>query len=279
MTCGTPSATTNRHQPSLHRTSLNRQPLSHGGLRCHVDEARPEIADDQAGHFAAHRGPADAVFSTPPTPQPPPNRQVLDTQFYHAKIKPVAAEWLAVWLQQQRTFGWPHEDLLRYLCPAGPDADLAARAADLPATDQKYLRLATQWLGVLLPHCLGKGNRVEFGLLTPDDIERSTDLRKTRLKMAVPFRGKDSPSEASEFAHPDITIGLTVLAYQYEGMREEDFKETMTHLYNTFVSQVTRSRNSAVMHLTPEVEVAGSNPAGVISRNRMPSQGLRRQGL
>ena len=32
--------------------------------------------------------------------------------------------------------------------------------------------------------------------------------------MAVPFLGKDVPSKSSEFAHPDITIGLTVMAYR-----------------------------------------------------------------
>ena len=35
--------------------------------------------------------------------------------------------------------------------------------------------------------------------------------------VAVPFIGKDVPSPASEFAHPDILIGLTILAYRIEG--------------------------------------------------------------
>ena len=34
--------------------------------------------------------------------------------------------------------------------------------------------------------------------------------------MAVPYVGKDVPSRSSEFAHPDVLIGLTVLAYRYE---------------------------------------------------------------
>jgi hypothetical protein len=32
--------------------------------------------------------------------------------------------------------------------------------------------------------------------------------------MAVPFVGKDVPSRASEFAHPDVLIGLTILAFR-----------------------------------------------------------------
>lgn len=35
----------------------------------------------------------------------------------------------------------------------------------------------------------------------------------------------DCPSRASEFAHCDVLIGLTVLAYRYEGLRECDFEE------------------------------------------------------
>lgn len=36
----------------------------------------------------------------------------------------------------------------------------------------------------------------------------------TFLPLAHSFLGKDVPSTASEFAHPDIIIGLTVLAYR-----------------------------------------------------------------
>jgi hypothetical protein len=38
---------------------------------------------------------------------------------------------------------------------------------------------------------------------------------RSRLKLGVPFVGKDVPSRSSEFAHPDVIIGLTVLAYRY----------------------------------------------------------------
>ena len=31
---------------------------------------------------------------------------------------------------------------------------------------------------------------------------------------AVPFVGKDVPSTRSEFAHPDVVIGCTILAYR-----------------------------------------------------------------
>jgi hypothetical protein len=37
---------------------------------------------------------------------------------------------------------------------------------------------------------------------------------RSRLKLGVPFVGKDVPSKSSEFAHPDVIIGLTVLAFR-----------------------------------------------------------------
>ena len=52
----------------------------------------------------------------------------------------------------------------------------------------------------------------------------------SRQLLAVPFVGKDTPSIASEFAHPDVILGLTVLAYRYEGMRVTDFRHTLDDL-------------------------------------------------
>ena len=45
--------------------------------------------------------------------------------------------------------------------------------------------------------------------------------------LAVPFIGKDCPSDSSQFSHPDVVIGLTVLAYRYEGLRKKDFAKLM----------------------------------------------------
>jgi hypothetical protein len=82
-------------------------------------------------------------------------------------------------------------------------------------------------------------NRVSFGLLSDEDIaralQRDPKMPKSRKLTSVPFVGKDVPSgpplrcrpraprvtprhaESSEFAHPDVVIGLTILAYRYEG--------------------------------------------------------------
>eukprot|EP00966_Prymnesium_polylepis_P272249 6289961-Prymnesium_polylepis.2 len=54
-----------------------------------------------------------------------------------------------------------------------------------------------------------------------------------RWQLAIPFLGKDVPSRASEFAHCDIIIGLTVLAYRYEGLRSVDFEKDVIGLLRT----------------------------------------------
>ena len=83
---------------------------------------------------------------------------------------------------------------------------------------KKLLNLCFTWLSTFLPHCLAKVNRVSFGLLNDDDCKAALlvdpNVPRSRLKLAVPFIGKDVPSKSSEFAHPDIIIGLTVLAYR-----------------------------------------------------------------
>ena len=83
---------------------------------------------------------------------------------------------------------------------------------------KKLLNLCHHWLVTFLPHCLAKVNRVSFGLLSEQDCQAALavdpNVPRSRLKLAVPFVGKDVPSQSSEFAHPDVIIGLTVMAYR-----------------------------------------------------------------
>ena len=76
-------------------------------------------------------------------------------------------------------------------------------------------------------------------------------MPRSRLKLAIPFVGKDVPSRASEFAHPDIIIGLTVLAYRYEGLRESDFEQDVVKLLrDNFEKEVGpfHARTSALLY-------------------------------
>jgi hypothetical protein len=92
------------------------------------------------------------------------------------------------------------------------------------------LNLARNWITSLLPHCLSKVNRVHYGLMKSTDATGGSTSVVPRHVLAVPFLGKDVPSPASEFAHPDVLIGLSFLAYCNEGLRLSDMKILVSHL-------------------------------------------------
>ena len=61
---------------------------------------------------------------------------------------------------------------------------------------------------------LSKRWRVEYG------VNNSNSNSHRRLLQAVPYRGKDVPAKRAQFAHADICIGLTQLAYYYSGLSD-----------------------------------------------------------
>jgi len=124
--------------------------------------------------------------------------------------------------------------------PLGAGAVVAAQVRELHgATQRKLLHLSHDWLTSFMPHVLAKINRVSFGLLTAEDLPRvDQNMPNSRRLMAVPFVGKDCPSHASEFSHPDILIGLTVLAYRYEGCRRSDVRRVVATLQRQMRNQV-----------------------------------------
>lgn len=72
--------------------------------------------------------------------------------------------------------------------------------------------------------------------------------------------GKDVPSRASEFAHPDIIIGLTILAYRYQGLRKLDFEQDVISLLrDEFEKEVGpfQLRKSAQRYETWVVQAGG----------------------
>ena len=72
-------------------------------------------------------------------------------------------------------------------------------------------------------------------------------MPRSRLMLAVPFVGKDVPSASSEFANPDVVIGLTLLAYRYEGMRQRDTEQLTQRLKVSACANV-RSDGTATAH-------------------------------
>ena len=118
--------------------------------------------------------------------------------------------------------------------PLAPEAAIAA-LHELPGHAMQCVNLARDWVTTFMPHCMSKINRVSYGLLTPRDVARYTPealarMPRSRKLLAVPFVGKDVPSDASEFAHPEVLIGLSICAMRYEGVREGDLKVVMKSL-------------------------------------------------
>ncbi|KAF1951418.1 hypothetical protein CC80DRAFT_424735 [Byssothecium circinans] len=58
----------------------------------------------------------------------------------------------------------------------------------------------------------------------------SDPTRVPKTKLAVPYRSKDSPSQRSEFSHPEVVIALTSLTYYYGGLSDEELFDSFTHL-------------------------------------------------
>ncbi|CAK9074051.1 unnamed protein product [Durusdinium trenchii] len=69
----------------------------------------------------------------------------------------------------------------------------------------------------------GLPHRIRYGLLSDKESNIELGRAARRALLAVPFIGKDCPSAASEFSHPDVAIGLTIFSYHFEGMRMQDF--------------------------------------------------------
>jgi hypothetical protein len=171
-----------------------------------------------------------------------PHLILLDVGFYDAHMKPILCEWAWVWICAEDVvvdreaamafIGGCRND--HVLPSAGADGQtVAATINALPSKhDIKVLNFVRDWMLVYLPHSLKKIDRVTFGIMNGGDIERANIqdpfMPASRSKLAIPFIGKDVPSHASEFAHPDVTIGLTILAFWYEGLRESDFQEILS---------------------------------------------------
>lgn len=71
--------------------------------------------------------------------------------------------------------------------------------------------------------------RVNYGL----DASRVPTIR-----VAVPFRAKDSPSIRSEFSHPDVVICLTCLSYYYGGLSDENQMLALQHLLRSDQAEI-----------------------------------------
>ena len=178
------------------------------------------------------------------TVQAEPHTILLDHDFYTREIKTAACDYLIPWMRE-RDVGTSIrrpvsvETLRRCLLqrPTGNSTEETLLREELNLLDAHSLHLvnlAHDWLNIYLPHCISKVDRVSFGILRQHEIEdlssRDEQMPESRSKLAIPFVGLDTPSAASEFAHPDVVIGLTILAYRYEKLRKSDTHALLAHL-------------------------------------------------
>ena len=84
-------------------------------------------------------------------------------------------------------------------------------------------------------HCMLLRCRVNFG------IPNEERMKKKRL--AVPYEAADVPSKKNDFAHPDVTLLLTLLAYYNSGITEAQFEECLDQLFK-ITGQNEEARNT-----------------------------------
>jgi hypothetical protein len=171
-----------------------------------------------------------------------PHIVLLDNVWYDNKLRALMAKWAILWLYcnlERDRDSVSADVLLDYIQGLNISKHTATLEEKLFPDSIKLLNLASDWIRSLFPHCLSKINRVAYGLLSADDIAMADPRTpQSRLVLAVPFVGKDVPSRSSEFAHPDALIGLTVMAYRYEGVRMEDLAKVVTQLKQDYSRQV-----------------------------------------
>jgi hypothetical protein len=186
-----------------------------------------------------------------------PHVTLMDIQFYQASLARVFARFALLWIHRLSTelSGLLSNDvILDYLtgtvAEPGKPALTDEIVGKLNTETMKRLNLAADWIVSIMPHCLSRVNRVAYGLLGKNDKQPPSAPESRRL-MAVPFLAKDVPSMNSEFAHPDVVIGLTILAYRHEGLRIEDLHRIVKSLKSDFAKQIG-NRSTRPANLTFE---------------------------
>ncbi|KAG1698490.1 hypothetical protein DVH05_015030 [Phytophthora capsici] len=212
--------------------------------------ASPDTSKDPSGMIPRLHAVLDEGYAAH-TLQRFPHLVLLDMDFYETRMLPLLSEIAIEWLLKLFRMGKmevPVGRIKYYLeCPRTElhtDDSLRADVENgLSDFSIKLLNLARDWLRTILPHVLSKINRVSYGLLRGEHQAAAASGNSggnahSRLMLAVPFIGKDVPSRSSEFAHPDVLIGLTILAYRYEGIRVSDLVRIVSQLKQDFSRQL-----------------------------------------
>ena len=173
-----------------------------------------------------------------------PHLILLSRDYYQERMLPAFAKIALLWCEKQEVNvklarSWI-EDYLT--AEEGNLQNFEHQFQTCAIMDRSIFNLVRHWLHLILPHILQKVNRVTFGLMTPQEctmaLKSNPHMPRARMGLAIPFVGKDTPSESSEFAHPDVVIGLTILAYRYDGLRLDDFLDLLRNLHASLDNEI-----------------------------------------
>ena len=197
-----------------------------------------------------------------------PHLVVVDRHFYASEMLEPLTALAAAFLRSEGVVGssLSAQDAASYVS-ASPSPQALSAVGRLGDIECKYLNLAQQWLQTYLPWVLSKVNRVSYGTLAPEEL-RARESRGRKL-LAVPFIGKDVPSEASEYSQPEVAIGLTILALRHEGMRRDAVAAMLRGLRDDFAQQHgVSSKRPAALAYKELVESAGGRVRGDVNSRR-----------
>ncbi|OTA56699.1 hypothetical protein K449DRAFT_437916 [Hypoxylon sp. EC38] len=97
-------------------------------------------------------------------------------------------------------------------------AQAASAFIDPPTASKILLVVRGLVINRILLLCLGRRWNVQYG------------LHPGRDPIAVPFEAKGTPSEQSEFGHPDVAILFTCLSFYYAGLTSKQFRQGLQHV-------------------------------------------------
>ncbi|EKX73094.1 conserved hypothetical protein [Theileria equi strain WA] len=167
-----------------------------------------------------------------------PHLVLLSIPWYEGELKPLLAEWIYLFLRKNNLITETFQQCMDFFLDGKSSPVLQ---------NVRVLNFARDWLSSIFPHCTSRVNQVNYGVLSLKQIEESMatnpNAPQTRKMLAVPFIGKGAPVRDSEFSHPDVLIGFTILAYKYQGLRVSDFVLAMRHLAQRFYEEPGRAED------------------------------------
>ncbi|BAM40713.1 uncharacterized protein TOT_020000967 [Theileria orientalis strain Shintoku] len=161
-----------------------------------------------------------------------PHIILLSTKWYQNELLPLMVEWVYQFLRTKNLLTESYNEVYQYVVNKNVSSSLKT---------VKVLVFTREWLCSIFPHVIAKVNQVNYGILSLKQIEdglaHNPNMPQTRRMLAVPFVGKGTPARDSEFSHPDVLIGFTILSTVYQGLRFSDFVLTIRSLCSNFYQE------------------------------------------